>query len=115
LTLDYSKMDWFRLELETFLSTNSNMVDLVEVIAKASTIVFFTRLCSKHKQSKAWYDEECIEACKKAMTQEGGRKLLDFRRYSTLTKQKKISFMRQHQQVLCKEFKEYLPFFCKRL
>jgi hypothetical protein len=60
-------MDLFRLEVETLLSTNSNMLDLVELVAKASTRVFSTRLCSKHKQGKAWYDEEFIEACKKAM------------------------------------------------
>jgi hypothetical protein len=100
-------MDLFRLEVKSLLSTKPNMLDLVEVVAKASTRVFSTRLCSKHKQGNKWYDQECIEARKKAMAQEIDHKLLALRRYSTLIKQKKRRFMRQHQQVLCKKFKEY--------
>ena len=115
LILDSSKMDLFRLEVESLLSTKSNMLDLVEVVAKASTRVFSTRLCSKHKQGKEWYDKECIEARKKAIAQEGDHKLLALRRYSTLTKQKKRRFLRQHQQVLCKEFEECPQLFWKRL
>ncbi len=115
LDLDSSKIDLFTLEVESLLSTNSNMLDLVETIATASTKVFSSGLCSKHKQGKAWYDEECIEARKKAMAQEGDKKLLAFRMYSTLTKQKKRRFMRQHQQVLCKEFEECPQLFWKRL
>ena len=57
LILDSSKMDLFRLEVESLLSTKSNMLDLVEIVAKASTRVFPTRLCSKHKQGKEWYDK----------------------------------------------------------
>jgi hypothetical protein len=83
LTLDSSKMDLFRLEVESSLSTKPSMLDLVEVVAKASTRVFSTRLCSEHKQRKEWYDQECIEAGKKAMAQEGDYKLLALRRYST--------------------------------
>jgi hypothetical protein len=115
LTLDSSKMNLFRLEVESLLSTKSNMLDLVEVVAKTSTRVFSTRLCSQHKQGKEWYDQECIEACKKAMTQEEDHKLLALRRYSTLTKQKKRRFKMQHQQVLCKKFEECPKLFWKRL
>jgi hypothetical protein len=91
------------------------MLDLVEVVAKASTGVFSTRLCSKHKQGKEWYDQECMEACKKAIAQEGDHKLLALRKYSTLTKQTKRRFMRPYQQILCKEFEECPKLFWKRL
>ena len=91
------------------------MLDLVEVVAKASTRVFSTRLCSKHKQGKEWYDQECIEARKKAMEQTGDQKLLALRMYSNVIKQKKRRFLRHHQQVLCKEFEECPQLFWKRL
>jgi hypothetical protein len=105
----------FRSEVESLLSTNSNSPKLVEVIAKAATRVFSTLSCSKQQQRKAWYDEECIEARKKAMEQTGDYKLLALRMYSNLTKQKKRRFMRQHQQTLCKEFEECPQLFWKRL
>jgi hypothetical protein len=113
LTLDSSKIDLFRLEVESLLSTKSNMLDLVEVVAKASTRLFSTRLCFQHKQGKEWYHQE--EACKKAMAQEGDHKLLALKRYSILTKQIKKRFMRQYQQVLCKEFEECPQLFWNRL
>ncbi|CAM6095001.1 unnamed protein product [Calypogeia fissa] len=64
---------------------------------------------------KAWFDEECIEARKKAMSQPDDTKLPALRMYSNFVKHKKRCFMRKHQQLLSCEFQDNPKGFWKRL